>query len=84
MDDETKKIQELVNWKVAKMSQGELKYLAWEFWTDHYSNDGGRDDVGSDHAEMQTTNVQECIECLAEYSIDVQGCPVCEDGDENE
>ena len=85
MDVEPTTIQELVKWRVAKMSQGELKDLAWEFWTDHYSNDGGRDDIETDHAEMQTANARECVgskycnECLAEYSIDVdvQECPVC-------
>ena len=61
-DDE--RIEELVDYLVESMDTDALEHFVRENLTEYYSNDGGRDDLETNYAEMK--EMMGCEACIAE------------------
>jgi len=53
IDTEAGKIEELVDYLVESMDTDAMEHFVRENLTEYYSNDGGRDDLDEQYAEMK-------------------------------
>ena len=53
IDTEAEKIEELVDYLVESMDTDAMEHFVRDYLTEYYSNDGGRDDLDEQYAEMK-------------------------------